>query len=88
MSDFAIYSGSCWHYHDKLLAKSIYVEDGELYFDCIWTELDDIGEISDKREIDHVLADLLYSRSQDNKTLIEALELFIDILKKISLGGR
>lgn len=80
-SEFEIYYGSSWYCDDELLVKSIYVEADELYFDCTWTAWNYKGNKCDCKEFDYILADLLYSRSQDIKTLIEASEFFIDILK-------
>ena len=83
---FIIYYGSDVYDEEKMSVTSIYVEDDKLYFDCIWTAFDvTTGDECGWDVRDHVEADFLYSRSQDSqdiKTLIEALEFFIDILQK------
>ena len=72
-TEFAIYYGSNWDDDDELLVKSIRVEDGELFFECV--------HACELEEVVYVWPNKLYNRTQDTEFLIDALEFFIDILK-------
>ena len=56
ISEFLIYSGSCWYQEDELIPTSVYLDDeGELMFDVHYREYDAAdGYISDEKDLKEV----------------------------------
>ena len=55
ISEFLIYSGSCWYQEDELIPTSVYLDDeGELMFDVHYQEYDGEGDLWDEKDLTEV----------------------------------
>lgn len=55
ISEFLIYSGTCWFREDELIPTSVYLDDeGELMFDVHYREYDGEGDLWDEKDLTEV----------------------------------
>ena len=55
ISEFKIYSGSCWYQEDELIPTSVYLDDeGELMFDVHYQEYNGEGDLWDEKDLTEV----------------------------------
>lgn len=55
ISEFKIYSGSCWYQEDELIPTSVHLDDeGELIFDVHYQEYNGDGDLWDEKDLTEV----------------------------------